>query len=271
MLFLTNSAAPRILGHFDRLAGQSPFQSFLCLSGDLQCDMECVRIDYRSAATRFAFRRPARPLHRQRPFVPGTIDLLWLEAIAQVSPTHAFDFFWLMEYDVDFTGHWSRFFSAFEDNRSDLIVTRICHRRDCEPWRYWPIFDPPPEIAGEHHMMALCQLARISAPLVAKVGDLYNRSRFDGHYEALLPTLCSHFGMILEDIGGQAFVRGRKWTGNRGRFKANRRGMPTSYFHEDPTAFDRRNKLWHPVKIVASANAEKQAVTGLSTARGQRR
>jgi hypothetical protein len=110
-------------------------------------------------------------------------------------------------------------------------------------------------------MMALFPLARMSSRLVAKVAESYDRSQSGGHYEALLPTLCSYFGMAMEDIGDiPAFGGGREWTANRGRFKVDCTGMPNSYFQEDPTAFDRPDRLWHPVKIVGSPNYERKVL-----------
>ena len=90
------------------------------------------------------------------------------------------------------------------------------------------------------------------------MSEIYDRSPLGGHYEALLPTLCSYFAMESEDIGGRPGLgRGRQWSGSNSRFKVSCDGMPNRYFHEDPAAFDRLDTLWHPVKIAESPNFAK--------------
>ncbi|MFW6028331.1 MAG: hypothetical protein ACOC9Q_02270 [bacterium] len=161
----------------------------------------------------------------------------------------------MVEYDVDFSGSWSTFFDAFLHNSSDLIATGIATRRSLShgKWMWWEGFDPTNELTIDHHRKLFSPLVRLSLPLVTAVGDFYDSKRSRGHHEALLPTLCSYFGMAIEDIGRtSAFGRGMNWVGSNGHgatFRAGRRGMPKSYFGEDPLAFDRSNVLWHPVKV----------------------
>lgn len=254
VLFLTDSTAPRIVRHFDRLADQAPFQTSLCVWDRIESDRGHIRLDYQAAGARFRFRRPARPSHKTRPFLPGTVDLLWLEAIAAVSQRHAYDFYWIVEYDVDFSGHWSRFFNAFVDEGADLIGTQIIPRQNCEHSMWWRHFNPPPEVTGEHHIKAFLPVVRLSSRLVARLRDIYDHTPCIGHQEVMLPSLCSYFGLALADIGRRKrwFGRGEKWTGEGRTFTADWTGMPISYFHEDPSAFAQPNVLWHPVKVSGS-------------------
>ena len=253
VLFLSDLASPRIMRHFDRLADEAPFPVFLCYAGGARPGRDGVRIDYEAAATRFRHRRPMGRLDRPRPFIPGTCDLLWLEAIATLAQTHTFDFYWTIEYDVEFSGHWSRFFNTFVNNPADLIATSIRHRRDDRAWRWWREFRPPPEVTEEHHVKAFFPLARFSARLVAGLGEIYDNSPCSGHQEAIIPTLCSYLGLDIEDIDATA-PYGREGSGMAevGSFDYKQDGMPTSYFHEEPSAFDAPNVLWHPVKVVDS-------------------
>jgi hypothetical protein len=261
VLFLTDSVAPRIVSHFDRLAGEAPFQTFYCCSDRADGVTDGVRIDYESAGTRFRFRRPTRPLDHRRPFVPGTVDLLWLQAIAAISQRHSFEFYWIVEYDADFSGHWSLFFNSFLGNRADLIATRIKHRRNCEPWMWWQNFGPPAEVTSDNHIKAFFPVVRISSRLVTEVSEIYDRTPCSGHHEALLPTLCSYFGLVIEDMGNNGpFGRGEKWLGTGHTYTADCDGMPNSYFQEHPSAFDQPNVLWHPVKVAGSPNYDYNVV-----------
>lgn len=253
VLFLSDLASPRIMRHFDRLADESPFPVLFCYAGEARPGHDGVRIDYESAATRFRHRRPKGSLDRPRPFIPGTCDLLWLEAIAKLAQTQTFDFYWTVEYDVDFSGRWSCFFNSFANNRADLIATMIRHRRDDPKWLWWRDFSPPPEVTEEHHVAAFFPLARMSARLVSELGEIYDNRACSGHQEAIIPTLCSYLGLDIEDINANA-PYGRKGSGmaQPDSFAYRQDGIPASYFHEEPAAFDRPNVLWHPVKVVDS-------------------
>jgi hypothetical protein len=258
VLFLTDSDSPRILRHFDRLTAESPFPTFLCFPGTIDLQRDGVVLDYKSASTRFRFRGATHDLDQPRPFVPGTLDLLWLEAIKEILHRDAFEFFWILEFDVDFSGCWSVFFDAFLDNSSDLIATHIARRHSLSQakWMWWKSFNPTNELTFDHHRKLFAPLVRLSLPLVTAVGDFYNSKQSRGHHEALLPTLCSYFGMVIEDIGGKSeFGRGMNWIGSNAQgptFRVNRKGMPTSYFEEAPQGFDRPNVIWHPVKVAGS-------------------
>lgn len=258
VMFLTDSDSPRILRHFDRLTAESPFPTFLCFPSNVDLQRNGVVLDYKSASTRFRFRGSTHSLDQPRPFVPGTLDLLWLEAIKEILHRDAFEFFWIVEFDVDFSGCWSTFFNAFQYNSSDLIATGISPRRSLsqDRWMWWEGFNPTDELTFEHHRKSFSPLVRLSLPFVTAVAEFYDNKQSRGHHEALLPTLCSYFGMVIEDIGrSSAFGRGMNWVGSNAHgatFRANRKGMPMSYFEEDPLAFNRPNVIWHPVKVAGS-------------------
>lgn len=261
VLFLTDSTIPRIVRHFERLADESPFQAFLCLSDQMHSHGASVRLDHQSAAGRFRFRRAKRPLDKLRPFIPGTVDLLWLEAIAAISQKHAFDFYWILEYDVDFSGHWSRFFDAFVDNRADLIASKFLHWRSGDPWQWWRSFSPAPEVTAEHYINGLLPVTRVSSRLAARLSEFYDERPCSGHSEAMLPTLCSYFGMVLEDLSGKPpFGKGQRWIGRPLTVKVDCAGMPNSYFEENPAPFDRLEMIWHPVKVEGSPNYERKVL-----------
>jgi hypothetical protein len=256
VMFLTDTDSPRILRHFDRLVAESPFPTFLCFPGNIDPKRNGVVLDYKSASTRFRFRRSTRTVDQPRPFLPGTVDLLLLEAINKVLHRGAFEFFWFLEYDVDFSGCWSIFFDTFLDNSSDLIATHIARRHSHSKWMWWEGFNPTNELTIDHHRKAFFPVVRLSLPFVRAVGDFYDSKQCRGHYEALLPTLCSYFGMVIEDIGRNSASGERiNWVGSNAHgatFRVGRKGMPTSYFEEDPLGFDRSNVIWHPVKVAGS-------------------
>jgi hypothetical protein len=256
VMFVTDSDSPRILRHFDRLAVESPFPAFLCFPGNIDPQRNGIVLDYRSASTRFRFRRSTRAADQPRPFLPGTVDLLWLEAINKVLQRGAFEFFWFLEYDVDFSGCWSSFFNAFSDNSSDLIATHTARRHSNSKWMWWKGFNPTSELTIDHHRKAFFPVVRLSLPFVRALSDFYDSKQSHGHHEALLPTICSYFGMAIEDIGRDSASGQRvNWIGSNAHgatFRVDLKGMPTSYFEENPQGFDRSNVIWHPVKVAGS-------------------
>jgi hypothetical protein len=53
-----------------------------------------------------------------------------LLAFRKIKPEY--DYYWIVEYDVEFSGHWSELFNAFADNTSDLLCSRV-HRHETSP------------------------------------------------------------------------------------------------------------------------------------------
>ena len=48
-----------------------------------------------------------------------------------------YDYNWIVEYDVEFSGRWSELFDAFADNTSDLLCSNL-HRYETNPtWDWW--------------------------------------------------------------------------------------------------------------------------------------
>lgn len=166
----------------------------------------------------------------------------------------AFDRYWVVEYDVAFTGHWGCFFAAFESSDADLLTACIRSREDDPWWVNWPSLQGrDAEELNDHATAAFLPVWRASQRLVRAMDEAY-MAGFGGHVEATWPTLARACGMVLEDFGGDGpFVR----EGNRRRFYT---ASPTTaaQFYLAPGTFiakpalyrpgSRRDTLWHPVK-----------------------
>lgn len=181
---------------------------------------------------------------------------LWGGGHCDLIPLHAmlaapgYDRYWVIEYDVAFTGDWGRFFAAFEDSEADLLATCIRARQDDPHWVCWPSIEGP---EAAHATGAFMPLWRVSARLLAAMDAAY-RAGFGGHLEASWSTLAAARGMALEDIGGDGpFVR----AGNRRRFYTAAPSSAVQFYLAPGTFFARpamyragrrRDTLWHPVK-----------------------
>jgi len=164
---------------------------------------------------------------------------------------------WVVEYDVDFTGRWSALFDAFADDGADLLATTL-HRHPVNPgWPNWktvraPEGRPPPETMVRGFLPCYRMTRRAADALQAAY-----LAGWRGHYEATVPTILDRSGLVIEDIGGDGeFVA----EGNRNRFYTNNPAVdslaPGSFVFRPVRAAPggESGLLWHPVKPPSLAN-----------------
>ena len=163
--------------------------------------------------------------------------------------------YWVVEYDVRFTGDWRTFFDAFEASGADFLSTSIRRRRDSPVWVNWDsVQGPMPEDHVERNKIAaFTPLFRASRRAMALMDASY-RAGWGGHLEAAWPTILGIHGLVLEDIGGDGeFVR----PGNRDRFYTSAKPTAMCGWLAPGTVTARPvlhrpgstpNRLYHPVK-----------------------
>jgi hypothetical protein len=166
----------------------------------------------------------------------------------------AYVHYWVVEYDVAFSGPWGGLFGAFAGSTADLLATTV-HRFAVNPrWPNWRSVQgplgPPPVASLLRAFMPCCRFSREAFSVL----DRAYAKGWTGHYEATVPTLLASAGLQIEDMGGDGeFVAAP----NRNRFYTN---TPASN-HLAPGSFVFRpvltspgpqpNLLWHPVKPAA--------------------
>jgi len=192
---------------------------------------------------------PYREKHRQhaRTFWPRNIDLPLMWFFRKNPQYH---YYWVMEYDVRFTGDWLDFFQHFARNRSDLLATTLFDHAFRPDWDNWSSLTSPRVVANEDRVRALFPLYRLSNAALAALHQAYCDG-WSGHYEVTIPTILKTQGFKLEDIGGDgSYVA----PGNRNRFYRNtaqRPGLAPGTFTVAPNAICAgypQNMLWHPIK-----------------------
>lgn len=166
------------------------------------------------------------------------------------------DYYWLLEYDVRFSGNWRHFFGYFDDVRDDLLCAHLAPYAMSPHWNWWRLEyrGPPPRVRIPDHRLlrAFLPVMRLSA---AALDEVYRRQRggWVGHSEVLIPTLLRHYGYTLRDIGGGGvFVREDErdlfYTGDN-RDPAGTLSNGTMRFRPAHRTWgDIDNKLYHPVK-----------------------
>ena len=168
-------------------------------------------------------------------------------AFRQLKPDY--DHYWVVEYDVEFSGRWADLFSAFSDNRSDLLCTNM-HRFETNPtwgwWKslVWPV-GPRPELVRGFFPLARLSARAVDALIVA------GQRGVDGIYELVWPTVLNHEGFTIEDIGGNGpFVRPENINRWYTSTLTDQELAPGSFVSRPIRSRPgwKRNTLWHPVK-----------------------
>lgn len=209
----------------------------------------------KSSPGRLESSQEADPHHQAFNFDPGNVDLPVLLFFHRF-PDYAH--YWVVEYDVRYSGAWSDFFKSHAGSDADLLGTTLCRRDGSEDWHYWPSLDlGNRRIARRDQIRGFFPIYRLSRRALARLDADY-RSGAGGHFECLIPTLLNDAGMTLEDIGGAGeFVRPT----NRDRFyrntpAADSLGPGTFVFRPVMGRPGREpNMLWHPVRPRATWRA----------------
>jgi hypothetical protein len=251
LLFLAHDTWPGAMGALDKL--RSECKGRICFPLFDQTK-RAFTIDHIAGAQKITCAEvtrdlPYRDKHKQHPrtFWPRNIDLplMWF---FQKNPRY--DYYWVMEYDVRFTGHWMDFFQHFAGNESDLLATTLFDYDFRPDWDNWNTLKSPRVVANQERVRALFPLYRISSAALRALHQAYCEG-WSGHYEVTIPTVLKMQGFKLEDFGGDgAYVQ----AGNRNRFYRNtpgKAGLAPGTFTVTPNAIRADyppNMLWHPIK-----------------------
>lgn len=162
----------------------------------------------------------------------------------------SYRFYWLVEYDVRYSGSWCDFVSAFKRSDADLLGTSMTRFAECPQWSHWRTLVPASTTDAAGLIRGFFPVFRASNTALRCLTERY-RAGSSGHMEALVPTTLYDAGLRLEDIGGDGeFVDPR----NVNRFYRNCRGTndlsPGTFVYRPvlPGVGREPDKLWHPVK-----------------------
>jgi hypothetical protein len=175
-------------------------------------------------------------------FVPGSAHFPLLHFFLE---QNQYEYYWLIEYDVRFSGDWREFFESFREVEADFLTSCVRHPPDEPDWYWWnSLRHPESFIPPEQRLASFNPIYRISNPALRHILESHRRG-WVGHFEVLIPTLLHHQGFKLVDFGGEgSFVR----AGGKNKFytagaEGTFRHRPC-YVEAGPLV----NKLYHPVK-----------------------
>jgi hypothetical protein len=181
--------------------------------------------------------------------------------------------YWLVEYDVQFSGSWKHFFSSFDESNADLLGTSLIRYAEFPAWSHWQSLVLSGTNANDQdRLRGFFPLYRISNEALSCLHERYQQY-CAGHMEVVMPTVLYQAGLCLEDIGGDGeFVK----PSNINRFYSNRRltnELSPGTFVYRPVhraVGDEPNKLWHPIKprpniVIRAANRFLREMSRLTT------
>ena len=169
--------------------------------------------------------------------VPGSNHFPLLKFFKE---NQGYDYYWLVEDDVRFSGEWKEFFGSFASCTSDFLSSVIETKAENPNWYWWTSLKTGNEVIAEEKLLkSFNPIYRLSRQALACI-DAYLIIGWMGHHEVLLPTLLYNEGFLLEDFGGEGtFVRPE----NKAKFYDD-----TSMRIAPVLPDDGKNYLFHPVK-----------------------
>ena len=136
-----------------------------------------------------------------------------------------YDYFWVIENDVYFTGNWKMLFDKYEDINCDLLACHIGHRGHNWTWLH------SHNTLSKSYVASYLPFSRFSSRLV-KEGNKTLTAGHKAYLEMFWSTLCHMKRMTMINIDSSDF----------GFFSWLPKGQSTVVDE------NLSNKLWHPVK-----------------------
>lgn len=113
-----------------------------------------------------------------------------------------YDYYWLIEYDVRFSGNWKTFFSFFHNKNEDFWAAHLETQEDHPAWVRWHEIElkniPLNDSTLLKSFNPICRFSNRAFALLHSRCLLGDR----GHNELLMPTLFKYFKLKIADFGG---------------------------------------------------------------------
>lgn len=179
-----------------------------------------------------------KPAMNGNGIVPGNCHILTIA----FSQRHRYDQYWLVEYDIRYTGEWCDVFDLSRSSDADLIAAFVESPFLDASWSHWDSINLPySELARSFN-----PICRMSHRLLECVTDLIT-SGYWAHNEALLASVCRNHGWFMHDLNELARNQWGEFIYTPGssanaQGTLNYRPVTSRVWNGEP------NKLHHPVK-----------------------
>lgn len=117
-----------------------------------------------------------------------------------------YDYYWLIEDDVVFSGDWSILFDAFVDDTSDLLTTKVRSYADNPNWYWWPSVKAPERtvLSTDEMYASFNPVYRLSVRTLERL-EIEISNGWLGHFEAIVPTVLTRHGLAIHDMSEKGF------------------------------------------------------------------
>lgn len=124
-----------------------------------------------------------------------------------------YDYCWLIEDDVIFSGDWSVFFETFVKDDSDLVAAKVRRYVDESDWFWWKSVKTPEgtTLSVDELYASFNPVYRLSAKAIECLDEEMRRG-WRGHFEAIVPTVLVKHSMKIRDIKGFYTEDTHTWT-----------------------------------------------------------
>lgn len=115
-----------------------------------------------------------------------------------------YDYYWVIEYDVEFTGSWNIFFNYFETIDADFVSSHIEHfSNDNANWCWWNRTNLSTFGYSNSQMVkSFNPVYRISARALDYMDSVLKKG-VQGHFEVIMPTIIANNKELkVLDLGG---------------------------------------------------------------------
>jgi len=164
-----------------------------------------------------------------------------------------YDTYWVIEYDVRYTGPWESLFNTFRCFDHDLVTSHIRRFAQEPHWFWWDtLHHPTKSIAREDYLRSFNVVYRISNRALEFVHQAQLEG-WQGYPEVSLPTLLFKGGFKLLDFGGKGEFAlpefGNRFYTSHGMRSGNLCLFGTMRYRPSRAmAGTKKNMLYHPVK-----------------------
>ena len=212
-----------------------------------ECDVTLIPFDYQYISSKF-------PYSRGQTIIPGNIHLVDTELLTQFPNT---SYFWIVEYDVRYSGSWKHFLKSFEASKADLLGCNIRFHHEERYWHWWKSFknnlNPEINVDIKTLVRAFLPIARYSRRALETIRRECLQAGWAGHCEVLVPSLLLKEGLQIEEIGGDSYftpISRKHFYYSPCRSKHGDLQGYTSMRWRPVLVFWglRKNRLYHPVK-----------------------
>lgn len=238
ILLLTNKNSETVYEQYEKLKrelSEEKYDVFILFhsSGDVPCEI--------STKNNFVF---TDKILIEEGFIPIANSLLPgsnhfpVLKFREIHPMY--EFYWVIEDDVRFTGNWQDFFGACDKHDLDFLAAHMKNVPENRSW-FWKnfIFSPFEKLVDEEKVYSFNPVYRLKNSASEFISEML-RKGWKGHHEILIPTLLKKSGMKIADFSGNG-----KYT-----LPDLRNKFYDSVSHEWEVKYDTMHPdlIYHPVK-----------------------